>query len=87
MDTSVSFHPSTPPPLEGGGWGEGECINNSEEFHIFFTPTFTLLNFPKGTVFNGAGPPPFQPFGRSAVVAEATMAKSARSQCFGEVGS
>ena len=30
---------------------------------------------------------PIQPFSRSAVVAEATMAKSARSQCFGEVGS
>ena len=38
----VSVNPSTPPPLEGGGWGEGECINNPVEFHIFFTPTLTL---------------------------------------------
>ena len=56
----ASVHPLTPTPMAGGGWGEWECINNPAEFHIFFTTTFALLNFPKGTLFNRAGPPQFK---------------------------
>ena len=45
---SIITHPSTPPPLEGGGLGEGEGIWDISGWKLIIALNFQLLRLVRG---------------------------------------